>query len=148
MGSNSKILVNLILFLDLESNDSIQATKAIPYFGGNSFLFYKDEELAKRYNPDSSSTKFRYSITTICQLNFSIIGNTNSFNLRVKVYSSEGLILWIGGTQKQPSSDYLLLGVRRGLLEFRFNLGHGEGHIIYNETRIDDGKWHRIRATR
>ena len=30
----------------------------------------------------------------------------------------------------------------------RFNLGNGEGLLEYNATRIDDGLWHRIRATR
>ena len=80
--------------------------------------------------------------------NFSIIGNTNSLNLRVKISSSDGLLLWTGGSLSAPSSDYLMLGVRGGFLEFRFNLGNGEGVLVYNLTRIDDSKWHRIRATR
>ena len=79
---------------------------------------------------------------------FSLIGNTNSFNLRVKISSSDGLLLWTGGSHSAPSSDYLMLGVRGGFLEFRFNLGNGEGVLVYNLTRIDDSKWHRIRATR
>ena len=69
-------------------------------------------------------------------------------NLRVKLFSADGLLLWTGGSHSSPSSDYLLLGVRNGFLEFRFNLGNGEGVLVYNHTKIDDGKWHRIRATR
>lgn len=47
-----------------------------------------------------------------------------------------------------PASDFLLLGVENGFLHFRFNLGNGEGGVVYNDTKIDDGKWHRIRASR
>ena len=32
--------------------------------------------------------------------------------------------------------------------QFSFNLGSGEAHLVYNSTRVDDGLWHRIRATR
>ena len=78
----------------------------------------------------------------------SIVGNTNTFNLRVKIESPNGLLLWTGGDDMSPASDFLLLGVENGFLHFRFNLGNGEGGVIYNDTRIDDGKWHRLRATR
>ncbi len=33
-------------------------------------------------------------------------------------------------------------------MNFAFNLGNGEGRLVYNATRVDDGKWHRIKATR
>ena len=79
---------------------------------------------------------------------FSIIGNTNTFNLRVKVESPTGLLLWTGGDEMSPASDFLLLGLENGFLHFRFNLGNGEGGVIYNQSKIDDGKWHRIRASR
>ena len=42
----------------------------------------------------------------------------------------------------------MLVAVKDGLINFRFNLGNGEGVLVANETRVDDGKWHRIRATR
>lgn len=38
--------------------------------------------------------------------------------------------------------------MKDGYLNFAFNLGNGEGRLVYNATRVDDGKWHRIRATR
>ena len=79
---------------------------------------------------------------------FSIIGNTNTFNLRVKVEAPTGLLLWTGGDEMSPASDFLLLGLENGFLHFRFNLGNGEGGVIYNQSKIDDGKWHRIRASR
>ena len=81
---------------------------------------------------------------------FSLIGNTNSINIRVKVApNARGLLLWTGGDNMSPASDYLMLGVaEHGKLHFRFNLGNGEAVLIYNETKIDDGRWHRIKATR
>ena len=78
----------------------------------------------------------------------SIVGNTNTLNLRVKIESANGLLVWTGGDEMSPASDFLLLGIENGFLHFRFNLGNGEGGVIYNDTRIDDGKWHRLRATR
>ena len=80
----------------------------------------------------------------------SLIGNTNSFNLRLRLNPGTwGLVLWSGGGGASPASDYLMLGVdRQGFLHFRFNLGNGEGVLVANQTKINDGKWHRIRATR
>ena len=81
-------------------------------------------------------------------MSHSLIGNTNNLNLRVKVVGENGLLFWTGGDHFSPASDYLLLGVKDGFLEFRFNLGNGEARLVYNATRIDDARWHRIRATR
>ena len=66
----------------------------------------------------------------------------------MKVESPTGLLLWTGGDEMSPASDFLLLGLENGFLHFRFNLGNGEGGVIYNQSKIDDGKWHRIRASR
>ena len=46
------------------------------------------------------------------------------------------------------SSDYLALGIQNGHVQFGYNLGSGEVVITYNESRIDDGAWHKIRAQR
>ena len=62
--------------------------------------------------------------------------------------SADGLVLWTGGDSLTAAADYLLLSVEDGLLHFAFNLGNGEGRLVYNSTRVDDGKWHRVRATR
>ena len=70
--------------------------------------------------------------------------------MRVKIApNSRGLILWTGGDTMSPASDYLMLGIAdNGKLHYRFNLGNGEAVLIYNETSIDDGRRHRIKATR
>lgn len=46
------------------------------------------------------------------------------------------------------SADYLALGLKDGYLNFQYNLGSGEIIIVYNITKLDDGKWHSVRATR
>jgi len=72
----------------------------------------------------------------------------NSINIRLRVTGGHGVLLWVGGAEEDPSPDYLLLGVDRGYLQFWFNVGGGEMVLEYNATRIDDGLWHRVRATR
>ncbi|KAH9366948.1 hypothetical protein HPB48_002463 [Haemaphysalis longicornis] len=46
------------------------------------------------------------------------------------------------------SSDYLSLGLEKGLLTLRFNLGSGEAQLSWNTTRVDDGRWHRASMSR
>jgi len=81
------------------------------------------------------------------------LGTSNSLSVRVRALSADGLILWTGGGissdgKPSPTADHLGLAVVEGRVVFSFNLGNGEGRIVYNATRVDDGKWHRIRATR
>lgn len=45
-------------------------------------------------------------------------------------------------------SDFIMLAVQDGFVQFSFNLGSGWVQIEYNNTRVDDGLWHRVRATR
>ena len=120
-------------------------------------MHFEDEEIAKKY--DLRSIKDAYLLILclgnyILKLNYylisSLIGNSNSINMRVKIApETSGLILWTGGDNMSPASDYLMLGVsNHGKLHFRFNLGNGEAVLVYNATSIDDGRWHRIKATR
>ena len=48
-----------------------------------------------------------------------ILGNTNKITLRLKVASPTGILLWSGGDHFSAASDYLLLGVKDGYLQFR-----------------------------
>lgn len=96
-----------------------------PSFSGSSYLLFN--------NPD---------------LHQNLIGNSNSINLRVRVTSSHGLLLWAGGQDSAPSADFIMIGINAGFVQFSYNLGSGEVVLEYNSTRIDDGLWHRIRATR
>ena len=35
-----------------------------------------------------------------------------------------------------------------GSIQFSYNLGSGAAELRCGHTRVDDGRWHRIRATR
>ncbi|KAM4012060.1 basement membrane-specific heparan sulfate proteoglycan core protein-like [Anomaloglossus baeobatrachus] len=43
--------------------------------------------------------------------------------------------------------DFISLGLRRGHLVFRYQLGSGEANMT-TEDPINDGEWHKITATR
>nr|XP_024216037.1 pikachurin-like [Halyomorpha halys] len=95
-------------------------------FTGNTHLHYTDPEILNR-----------------------ILSNKVGINMRLRTTSPSGLILWTGRSDlSQASSDYLALGVKDGYLHMRYNLGSGETFIVFNDTKIDDGMWHRVKATR
>lgn len=75
-------------------------------------------------------------------------GKKIDVQMRIRAMGPEGLIFWTGEEKMTSSSDFLALGVKDGHVQFSYNLGSGEVIITYNETRIDDGKWHKIRAQR
>jgi len=104
----------------LSATDSTSPSPS-PAFSATSYLFFSQPEIQQN-----------------------LVGSSNSINLRVRVTASHGLLLWAGSVTK----DYIMIGVKNGLVEFSFNLGSGEATLVYNSTRVDDGLWHRIRATR
>jgi hypothetical protein len=104
-----------------ERLSATESTSPSPAFSATSYLFFSQPEIQQN-----------------------LVGRSNSINLRVRVTASHGLLLWAGSVTK----DYIMIGVRNGLVEFAFNLGSGEASLVYNSTRVDDGLWHRIRATR
>ncbi|EDW35463.1 GL17212 [Drosophila persimilis] len=78
-----------------------------------------------------------------------IISYNIDLNLRIKTHSENGVILWTGrqGTTDEHD-DYLSLGIEKGYLHFRYDLGSGEVDILFNGTKVSDGLWHRVRAIR
>ena len=68
--------------------------------------------------------------------------------MRFRAVSADGLLLWTGGDHFNAAADFLMLGLADGRLHYRFNLGNGEAVLIHNASRVDDGRWHRVRATR
>lgn len=69
--------------------------------------------------------------------------------MRLRTTAPSGLILWTGRFEDtQDSRDYLALGIKDGYLHLRYNLGSGETYIVFNDTKIDDGNWHRVKASR
>ncbi|KAF8791124.1 pikachurin-like [Argiope bruennichi] len=98
---------------------------AEPMFTGASYLHYLDENVVKR-----------------------IRGNKLDIKLKFRSFGPSGLLLWSGKKEMSASSDYLSLGLKEGYLHFQYNLGSGEIIIVYNTTRVDDGKWHTVKVTR
>ncbi|XP_015907469.1 pikachurin [Parasteatoda tepidariorum] len=98
---------------------------AEPMFTGASYLHYMDENIVKR-----------------------IRGNKIDIKLKFRSFGPSGLILWTGKKDMSASADYLALGLRDGYLHFQYNLGSGEVIIVYNSTKLDDGKWHTVRIIR
>lgn len=69
--------------------------------------------------------------------------------MRFRTTSPNGLITWTGRNEmKQTFGDFLALGIKDGYLHLRYNLGSGETLIVFNETRVDDGNWHRVKVMR
>ncbi|XP_039746318.1 uncharacterized protein LOC120624052 [Pararge aegeria] len=99
-------------------------TNTYPNFSGtDSFIHIDDEETIKR-----------------------LLSYTLDINIRFRSVSSDGLLVWSG--RVTPPGDFLSLAVENSVLVFRYDLGSGEVIIIANHTKVDDGLWHRARATR
>ena len=79
----------MILVTRLSATES---TSPSPAFSATSYLFFSQPEIQQN-----------------------LVGNSNSINLRVRVTASHGLLLWAGSVTK----DYIMIGVRNGLVEVR-----------------------------
>ncbi|CAK1547749.1 unnamed protein product [Leptosia nina] len=101
-------------------------TNTYPSFTGtDSFIHIDDEETMKR-----------------------LLSYTLDINIRFRSISANGLLVWSGRAPLAPTADFLSLAVENSVLVFRYDLGSGEVVIIANHTKVDDGLWHRARATR
>ncbi|BES90608.1 Laminin G domain [Nesidiocoris tenuis] len=108
-----------------ETNEQAK-TNHVASFTGNTYLHYIDPEILSR-----------------------ILANKVSINMRFRTTSPNGLITWTGRNEmKQTFGDFLALGIKDGYLHLRYNLGSGETLIVFNETRVDDGNWHRVKVMR
>lgn len=63
-----------------------------------------------------------------------------------KPESLDGLILY-NGQQKGGSGDFISLGLNRGFVEFRFDVGSGSA-VIRNNRPLRLGQWHTVNVTR
>ncbi|CAD7077010.1 unnamed protein product [Hermetia illucens] len=77
-----------------------------------------------------------------------VISYKIDLNLRFKTRSRNGVILWSGRQSALDNDDFLSLGIENGYLHLRYNLGSGEADVQFNATKVSDGLWHRVRATR
>ena len=79
---------------------------------------------------------------------YRVRGQKMDIQLHIKAKAPDGVILWSGEEQMTPSSDYVSIGLRKGHVHFAYNLGSGDVRITFNQTRLDDNKWHKIRIQR
>lgn len=75
-------------------------------------------------------------------------GMKTDLEMRVRPTRPDGLLFWVGEEEMSPYSDYFALGLRDGHVVAQYNLGSGEGIVVSNHSRIDDGRWHTIRVHR
>ncbi|XP_037556083.1 pikachurin isoform X3 [Dermacentor silvarum] len=111
--------------------NEVKEAIAEPMMGGASYLHYTSDDIMRR-----------------------IRGDQLDVILAFRSFSSHGLLFWAGDSSQQnrgtlySPSDYLSLGLEKGLLTLRFNLGSGEAQLCWNTTRVDDGRWHRAALSR
>ncbi|PFX26969.1 basement membrane-specific heparan sulfate proteoglycan core protein-like isoform X2 [Stylophora pistillata] len=63
-------------------------------------------------------------------------------SLEIKTEAENGVILWQG-----QRGDHFAIGLRKGRLEFRFELGSGPA-ILRSSLPVNDGEWHLIEVFR
>ncbi|CAN8004386.1 unnamed protein product, partial [Ixodes hexagonus] len=109
------------------SNCQTEVKEAIaePMMGGASYLHYTSDDIMKRQR-----------------------GRMVDVQLAFRSFSSHGLLLWAGDAEQRPTSDFVSLGLEKGQLTLRYNLGSGEAALVCNASRVDDGRWHWAHLSR
>uniref|UniRef100_A0A8B9RME3 Basement membrane-specific heparan sulfate proteoglycan core protein n=1 Tax=Astyanax mexicanus TaxID=7994 RepID=A0A8B9RME3_ASTMX len=69
-------------------------------------------------------------------------GRYNTIILNVKTVAADNLLFYLG------SVDFLALEMRKGKVNFLWDVGSGVGRVEYPDLVINDGNWHRIEASR
>lgn len=65
------------------------------------------------------------------------------FSLRIRTIQPTGYLLYASG-----KIDYNILEINNGVVQYRFDLGSGEGLISVTSVHVSDGQWHEIRLER
>ncbi|XP_055088114.1 laminin subunit alpha-2 isoform X4 [Periophthalmus magnuspinnatus] len=72
-------------------------------------------------------------------------GRYNTIILHVKTTTPDNLLFYLGSAQYV---DFLALEMRKGKVNFLWEVGSGVGRVEYPDLTIHDGNWHRIEASR
>ncbi|XP_053142140.1 laminin subunit alpha-2 isoform X3 [Hemicordylus capensis] len=72
-------------------------------------------------------------------------GNYNTVILNVKTTVPDNLLFYLGSNR---FTDFLAIEMRKGKVDFFWDVGSGVGRIEYPDLTIDDGFWYRIEASR
>lgn len=90
-------------------------------FSGKSYAHYKiDKNIAKE-----------------------IVEEQMQMQLRVRTVQLTSALFYTAG-----KVDYMVLEIQNGVVQFRFDLGSGEGLVSVNSIFVSDGLWHEIRLER
>lgn len=73
-----------------------------------------------------------------------LVSDPLDVNMRFKVSSENGLLLWLN----TGAGDFLSLGLEHGALILRYSVQGEEVLVVHNSTIVHDNLWHRIRAVR
>ncbi|XP_076872711.1 LOW QUALITY PROTEIN: laminin subunit alpha-2 [Brachyhypopomus gauderio] len=72
-------------------------------------------------------------------------GRYNTIVLNVKTVAADNLLFYLGSAQYV---DFLAVEMRKGKVNFLWDVGSGVGRVEYPDLLINDGNWHRIEASR
>lgn len=65
------------------------------------------------------------------------------FTLRVRTVQQTGNLMYASG-----KVDYNILEIVNGVVQYRFDLGSGEGMVSVSSMSVSDGQWHEIKLER
>lgn len=66
-----------------------------------------------------------------------------NLQLRIRTVQQTGSLMYAGG-----KVDFNVLEVVNGVVQYRFDLGTGEGLVRVSSVFVSDGQWHEIRLER
>ncbi|KAJ8385914.1 hypothetical protein AAFF_G00178760 [Aldrovandia affinis] len=72
-------------------------------------------------------------------------GRYNTIILNVKTTYADNLLFYLGSTKY---IDFLAIEMRKGRVNFLWDVGSGVGRVEHRDLTINDGNWHRIEASR
>ncbi|KAM3603056.1 uncharacterized protein V6R79_015876 [Siganus canaliculatus] len=72
-------------------------------------------------------------------------GRYNTIILHVKTTTPDNLLFYLGSARYV---DFLAIEMRKGKVNFLWDVGSGVGRVEYPHHTIHDGHWHRIEASR
>ncbi|KAI1897462.1 hypothetical protein AGOR_G00083530 [Albula goreensis] len=72
-------------------------------------------------------------------------GHLNTIILNVKTTYADNLLFYLGSAKY---IDFLAIEMRKGKVNFLWDVGSGVGRVEHPDLTINDGNWHRIEATR
>ncbi|KRK02312.1 uncharacterized protein Dyak_GE19644, isoform C [Drosophila yakuba] len=90
-------------------------------FGGKSYAHYKINKVKAKFT----------------------LENEFSYSLQIRTVQQTGTLLYASG-----KVDYNILEIINGAVQYRFDLGSGEGVISVSSINISDGEWHQISLER